>query len=93
MGVGQLTVLVVEDTARAHISVAALLQVGLEEEALRLAAFGLLLALDLVQRELQGADGGEPGLEQCELDSGGRSRRLKFLHLFRRRQREPGLDR
>ena len=52
-----------------HISVAAMLQVGLEEEALHLAAFALLLGLNLVEGELQGAAGCQPGLEQSELDS------------------------
>ena len=51
---------------------AALRQMSLEKQALHLAASGLLLALNLVQGELQGAAGGQPGLEQCELDSGGR---------------------
>jgi hypothetical protein len=45
-----------------------MLQVGLEEEALHLAAFGLLLALDLVKGEFEGAAGRQPGLEQSELD-------------------------
>ena len=52
-----------------HISVAAMLQVGLEEEALHLAAFALLLGLNLVEGELQGAAGCQPGLEQSELES------------------------
>jgi len=36
--------------SRPHISVAAMLQMGLEQKALDLAAFGLLLGLDLVDR-------------------------------------------
>jgi hypothetical protein len=40
---------------------------GLEEKALDLAAFGLLLGLDLVERELEGAGGCQPGLQQREL--------------------------
>jgi hypothetical protein len=36
-----------------HVSGAATLQVRLQQQALHLAAFGLLLALDLVQGELQ----------------------------------------
>ena len=47
-----------------------MLQVGLEEQALHLAAFGLLLGLDLVEGELEGAGGCQPGLEQSELDRG-----------------------
>jgi hypothetical protein len=37
-----------------HISNATVLQVSLEKETLDLAAFGLLLQLDLVERELKG---------------------------------------
>jgi hypothetical protein len=37
---------------------------SLEEQALDLAAFGLLLGLDLVERELEGAGGCQPGLQQ-----------------------------
>jgi len=44
---------------------------GLEEQALHLAAFGLLPALNLVEGELQGAAGCQPGLKQSELDVGG----------------------
>jgi hypothetical protein len=49
--------------SRPYISVAAMLQMGLEEKALNLAAFGLLLGLDLVERELEGAGGCQPGLQ------------------------------
>jgi hypothetical protein len=45
-----------------------MLQVGLEEEALHLAALGLLLGLDLVEGEFEGVAGRQPGLEQSELD-------------------------
>jgi hypothetical protein len=41
---------------------------GLEEKALDLAAFGLLLGLDLVERELESAGGCQPGLHLGELD-------------------------
>jgi hypothetical protein len=51
-----------------HISVAAVLQVGLEEQTLDLAAFGLLLGFDLVERELESAGGCQPGLQQRELN-------------------------
>jgi hypothetical protein len=44
---------------------------GLEEKALDLAAFDLLLGLDLVERELEGAGGCQPGLQQRELDQRG----------------------
>ena len=39
--------------SRSDISVATVLQMGLEEKALDLAAFGLLLGLDLMERELE----------------------------------------
>jgi len=41
---------------------------GLEEKALDLTAFSLLLGLDLVERELEGAGGCQPGLQQRELN-------------------------
>jgi hypothetical protein len=37
-----------------------MLQVRLKEEALELAAFDLLLRLDVVERELKGAGGSQP---------------------------------
>jgi hypothetical protein len=40
---------------------------GLEEKALNLAAFDLLLGLDLVERELESAGGCQPRLQQREL--------------------------
>ena len=46
--------------SRSHISIAAMLQMSLEEKALDLAAFGLLLGLDLVERELESAGGCQP---------------------------------
>jgi hypothetical protein len=49
---------------RPYISVAAMLQMGLEEKALDLAAFRLLLGFDLVERELEGAGGCQPRLQQ-----------------------------
>jgi hypothetical protein len=54
-----------------HISIPALLPVGLKEHALHFAVFGLLTALTLMEGELQGAAGGQPGLEKSELDGGG----------------------
>jgi hypothetical protein len=54
--------------SRPHISVAAMVQMGLEEKALDLAAFGLLLGFDLVERELEGVGGCQPGLHLGELD-------------------------
>jgi len=52
--------------SRPHITVAAMRQMGWEEKALYLAALGLLLGLDLVERELEGAGGCQPGLPQRE---------------------------
>jgi hypothetical protein len=50
-----------------HVAVAAALQVRLKQQALHLAAFGLLLALDLVQGELQCGRGRQPSLQGREL--------------------------
>jgi hypothetical protein len=56
---------------RPYISIAAMLQMGLEEKALDLAAFCLLLGLDLVEREMEGAGGCQPGFQQGELNQCG----------------------
>jgi hypothetical protein len=50
-----------------HVSTASTLQVRLKQQALHLAAFGLLLALDLVQRELQSGRCRQPSLQRREL--------------------------
>jgi hypothetical protein len=42
---------------RPYISVSAVLQMGLEQKALDLTALGLLLGLDLMERELEGTGG------------------------------------
>ena len=68
MRVEQLAVCLFELQGGSHISVAAMLQMGLEEQALDLAAFVLLLGLDLVEGELEGAGGCQPGLKQSELN-------------------------
>jgi len=68
MRVAYLTDLLMELQGWPDISVASVLQVGLEEQALDLAAFGLLLRLDLVERELEGTGGSQPGLQLRELD-------------------------
>ena len=60
MRVEHLTVLLMELQDWPHISVAAVWQVGLEEQALDLAAFVLLLRLDLVEGELKGTGGSKP---------------------------------
>ena len=69
MGVEPVPVLLLEEQGGSHISIAAILQVGLEEQALYLAAFGVLLGLDLVEGELEGGGGCQPGLKQRELQS------------------------
>jgi hypothetical protein len=69
MRVEQVAVLVLEVERGTHIPIAALLQMGLEKQSLYLAAFGLLLALNLVEGKLQGVAGSQPGLEKSELDT------------------------
>lgn len=68
MGVEHVPVLLVEAQGGSNIAVAAMLQVGLEEQAVHLAAFGLLLRLDLVEGQWESPGGSQPGLEQSELD-------------------------
>jgi hypothetical protein len=68
VGVEDRAVLLLQAQRGSHISVAAVLQVGLEEQALDLAAFGLLLRLDLVERELESNGGSQPRLKLRELD-------------------------
>ena len=70
MGVEHRAVLLLQAQRESHISVAAMLQVSLEEQPLHLAAFGLLQRLDLVEGELEGAAGCQSGLEQSEFESG-----------------------
>jgi hypothetical protein len=57
-----------EAQGETHISVTAKLHVGLEEQALHLAAFGLLLGLNVVKGQLERAGGTQPGLKQSELE-------------------------
>jgi hypothetical protein len=52
MGVEHLTVLLLKEQRWSYISIAAMLQVCLEEQPLDLAALGLLLGFDLVEGEL-----------------------------------------
>jgi hypothetical protein len=52
MRVAHRAICLFELQSRPDISVATVLQMGLEEKALDLAAFGLLLGLDLMEREL-----------------------------------------
>ena len=73
MRVQHFVVSVPDTQSGTHVSVAATLQVRLQQQALQLAAFGLLLALDLVQGELQRGGGRQPSLQQRELLPGMRA--------------------
>src|SRR5689334_15928028 len=53
---------------RSHISIAAALDMSLEQQALHLAALGLLLRFNLVEWELQRTGGCQPSLQQGELE-------------------------
>jgi hypothetical protein len=69
MRVEHRSVLLLELQSGSHISIATMLHVGLEEQALDLAALGVLLGLDLMAGELEGGGGCQPGLKQRELKS------------------------
>jgi len=56
---------------RAHISVAAELEMGLKQQALHLTPFGLLLRLNLMEREVQGGWRRQPSLQRSEFEGGG----------------------
>ena len=68
MRVEHRVVCLLELQSRPHISVSAMLQMGLEEKALDLAALGLLLGFDLVERQSEGVGRCQPGLQQGELN-------------------------
>ncbi len=51
---------------RPDISVTAPMEMSLKQQALHLAALVLLLRFDLVERELEGATGRQPSLQQSE---------------------------
>jgi hypothetical protein len=68
MRVKHCAICLLELQSRPHISVATVVQMSLEKKALDLAAFGLLLGLNLMERELEGAGGCQPGLQQRELN-------------------------
>jgi hypothetical protein len=53
--------------SRTHVFVTSALQVRPQQQALHPTAFGLLLALDLVQGEFQRGGGRQPGLQRREL--------------------------
>ena len=52
MGVQHLTGLLLDAQRRSHITVTTTLQMSLEQQALHLATLGVLLRLNLVEREL-----------------------------------------
>jgi len=52
MGVQHLTGLLLDAQRRSYITVTAVLQMSLEQQALHLATLGVLLRLNLVEREL-----------------------------------------
>jgi hypothetical protein len=56
---------------KTNISVAALLQVGLQQEALHFPALVGLRPCNGVERQSKGAGRGQPSLEESELDGGG----------------------
>ncbi len=70
MRVERLTGLLLDGQSRSYVSVAAGLQVSLKQQPLHFAAFGLLLSLNLVKRELQDDAGRQPGLQQGEFEGG-----------------------
>jgi hypothetical protein len=67
MSVQHFVVPLLDAQSGTHVSVAAALKVSLKQQTLYLAAFGLLLTLDLVQGELQSERGGQPSLQGTEL--------------------------
>jgi hypothetical protein len=66
MGVQHLAGVLWETKRRSHISVTAELEMSLQQQALYLAALGLLLRLNLVERQLEGAAGRQPSLQRSE---------------------------
>jgi hypothetical protein len=67
MRVPHLVGLLPDTQSGTYVSMASALQVGLQQQSLHLAAFGLLLALDVVQGELQRGRGRQPSLQRREL--------------------------
>jgi hypothetical protein len=62
MGVTHVAGCLGDAQSRAQISIAAELEMGLKQQALHLAPFGLLLRLNLMEREVQGSWGRQPSL-------------------------------
>jgi hypothetical protein len=69
VGVSQLAVVALDEQGGPQVTVASLLEVSLEEQALEFPAFGLLLGFDPMQGKLEGITGSQPGLELGELES------------------------
>jgi hypothetical protein len=59
-----------ETQCGSHISVAAELEVGLQQQALHLASSDLLLRLNLVEWELEGVTRRQPSLQRSEFEGG-----------------------
>jgi hypothetical protein len=53
------------------VSRATVLQMGLEQQTVHLAAFGLLLRLDLMKGKLQGTPRRQPSFQHGEFEGGG----------------------
>ena len=68
MGIQHRTGLLRDAQRRSHISIATALDMSLEQQALHLAALGLLLRFNLVELELQHRGGCQPSLQQGELE-------------------------
>jgi hypothetical protein len=70
MGVPGCAILLLHTQGGAHISLAAVFEVGLKQQTLHLTASVLLPALNLVEGELQGRAGRQPGFQPGEFVSG-----------------------
>jgi len=71
MGVQHIAGCLGDAQSRAYISVATELEMGLKQQALYLAPFGLLLRLNLMERKVQGSWGRQPSLQGSEFEGGG----------------------
>ena len=71
MGVPHLAGSLGDAQSRAHIPVAAELEMGWKQQALHLAPFGLLLRLNPMEGEVQGSWGRQPSLQGSAFEGGG----------------------
>jgi hypothetical protein len=69
MGIKHFAILLLDAQRWSYISIAALPQMSLEQQALHFATLGFLLDLNLVERELERGAGGQPRLDAGELQS------------------------